>query len=192
MGCFQQEGFANAFTFQEKNEGADVFAEGAWILPESGLGWQLPWEKLYHSLISTEYNLMTVSKTSHVLSLSSLHLQAFQHECRKVWLFFFPSPSKAIPNMFCAVILCYSESEILSSAAGSMIVICIDLCHIFLSSETTGKEAWRWQEKKKADQELLLDCNLPGCCGRNTAHWLFGDITFQPPTRSWSTCTNGH
>lgn len=29
MGCFQQESFANAFTFQEKNEGADMFLQGA-------------------------------------------------------------------------------------------------------------------------------------------------------------------
>lgn len=52
--------------------------------------------------------------------------------------FFFSSFSKAIPDLFCAVILCYSESKILSSAAGSMFGICIDLCHVFLSSKTTG------------------------------------------------------
>jgi len=36
--------------------------------------------------------------------------------------------------------------------------------------------------RKKADQELLLDSTLPGCCKRNATYWLFGSITFQPPT----------
>lgn len=43
-----------------------------------------------------------------------------------------------------------------------------------------------------ADQEQLLVCNLPCCCRKSTTHWLFGDITFQPPTLSSSPCTHGH
>lgn len=147
MVCFQQESFAKALIFPGKGGKADTFlqdtsqstADGACTLPEPGLGWQLPWEKLYHSLISSEHNLMMVSKTSQLLSLLPLRLQAFQWECWKVWPFFFSSSfSKAIPDLFCAVILRYSESKILSSAAGSMFGICIDLCHVFLSSKTTG------------------------------------------------------
>lgn len=78
-----------------------------------------------------------VSKTSQILSLPPLHLQAFQWEGYKFGLFIC-SFFKAILNLFSAVILCYSESEILSSAAGSMFGACIDLRPVFLSSQTTG------------------------------------------------------
>lgn len=189
--------FTNTLTLQGKGEGADTFLHDAhkphhWrrclTLPESGLGWQFPSENLYHRYLANAVWWWCQRQAS------SCHCQPrisrlFSGSVVKFTCKVFPASMQLTAPCSCSVLFSIRNTQLSSwehfrHLYGFMSCIPFKKNHRNVGAKTIGG--------KKADQELLLECKFPGGCSRNTAHWLFGAITCQPPARSWSTATNRH